>query len=112
MQCLTDCCGANPKMKQPDEETLGNVRRALEVTLKKPKFSFDKHHAASNWRFELVRAVQEQCNDPDTDLPRWLEHGFPMGISPINKQVWLIPRSGSGSRTHGVGTGRGGCMAA
>ena len=40
----------------------------------------ERRHAAAPWRYNVISAVQDRCNDPDRELRAWLQHGAPMGI--------------------------------
>ena len=51
----------------------------------------DAHHAASPWRFNLVKRVMCLAKDPDTEVPKWLEHGTPVGIAVPIKSSGLLP---------------------
>ena len=77
---LTDACGKEPRREQPSEAVLRDVRKRLEGVLGSPPGSFEEHNAASPWRFNLVKFVQEDAGDPDVHLSRWLREGAPMGI--------------------------------
>jgi hypothetical protein len=55
--------------------------------------ALEAHHAASPWRFGIVREVQHRAQDPDIALCQWLEHGAPMGLSRDFENKRSISRS-------------------
>ena len=80
-QSLADCCGADPKRPPPSEAEVSRARRCVEILYNVAPGRFDEHHSASPWRFALVAEIQKATGDRDEALPRWLEHGAPMGLS-------------------------------
>ena len=81
LQGLTSLCGDEPTRRAPSEDTLTELRRRLGAALGVGADRVDAHHAASPWRYELVRACQRAVDDPDLALADWLQHGAPMGIT-------------------------------
>ena len=88
---LATCCGSTPAKEPPTESSVSRARAAVAEELGLEPERAELHHPASPWRFEVVRATQQAIGDPDAALPRWLEHGAPMGIAADIEPGGLFP---------------------
>ena len=92
-QGLAGCCGASPSRGPPSETMLALLRNQVEEVLGLPRGAAAKHHPAAPWRFEIIRAIQRRCADPDAPLSTWLEHGAPMGLECPIESGGLFPKT-------------------
>ena len=90
-QGLGGACGATPARAPPSEagvKTLqAKVAKAIGISVRQASLS----HPASTWRYEVVKAIQQACSDPDVHLATWLRDGAPMGLSRPIEPSGLFP---------------------
>ena len=72
--------GDNPDVPPPSDDAIKEARRRVGVALGIPACDVDAHHSAGKWRYNIVKAIQARCGDPDSPLVEWLKTGSPMGI--------------------------------
>jgi len=96
LQNLTGCLGAAPARAPPSSEAVLSLRTRIGKLFGLSPEAADSHSRFSPWRFELVRALQEQTGDPDRALPAWLQEGAPMGIRrPLQDGGGIFPAAPS-----------------
>ena len=88
---LVQCCGKAPERPPPSECAVAKARAAVEQALGLPVGAAEEPHAASPWRYALVREVQRRARDPDVHVAKWLKEGAPMGLSATIEPGGLFP---------------------
>ena len=96
-QGLSGCCGAEPSRPPPSETLLDLLRNQVEEILGLPRGAGKLHHPAAPWRYEIIKAVQQACDDPDVVLPVWLADGAPMGLTCPIEPGGLFPTTSDDS---------------
>ena len=91
LQELSNCCGLSPAREPPLAQTVDKLRVVVAKALGLIPKKAAKHHAASSWRYNLVKRVMKLAGDPDHHVPRWLEQGFPVGIREPIVPSGLLP---------------------
>ena len=82
LQSLHLAGGPSPVRPPPPERAIAAVRlqlaRCLDGVLPEDA---ERRHPASPWRWALFAALAGHLGDSDTEVPRWLKDGAPMGLS-------------------------------
>ena len=91
LQGLARACGESPERSPPSLAAVAKLRLKIGRLLGLSKSKTQATHAASPWRYELVRAVQGRAMDPDTHVADWLQHGAPFGIAKVIEPGGLLP---------------------
>ena len=91
LQNLADACGEQPSRDPPRPSTIKKVRQAIARQLGLSVRRAEATHPASPWKYNVVRAVQQACGDPDTAVADWLEHGAPFGVAVPVEPGGLLP---------------------
>ena len=78
---LDAACGAAPRRPPPSLESVRAARSFVCDALGLTFDAGDSHHAASSWRFNLVKCIQKAAGDPDTHIASWLRDGCPSGLA-------------------------------
>ena len=81
LQSLTECFGKDPSRAPPSEEEINKLVGVVAQALDMKQEQVLDTHAASTWRFNLVRRIVELTGDPDKEIAEWLEQGAPMGLA-------------------------------
>ena len=88
---LADACGPSASRAPPPTALIDTLRRRVARKLGLDSSDADLHHVASPWRFRLVSKVMSLAGDPDTEVPKWLEQGTPVGIKAQVLPSGLLP---------------------
>jgi hypothetical protein len=85
------CTGDNPTRKPPRPDAIDAARALVAKALKIPQERRNRRHPAGKWRASIVEAVQNEADDPDTLLGKWLVDGSPMGFTETITPGGLFP---------------------
>ena len=91
LQHLADACGPSASKAPPPAALIDTLRRRVARKLGLDSSDADLHHVASPWRFRLVSKVMNLAGDPDSEVPKWLEQGTPVGIRAPILPSGLLP---------------------
>ena len=91
LQNLADACGEQPSRDPPRRSTIKKVRQAIARQLGLLVRRAEAIHPTSPWKYNVVRAVQQACGDPDTAVADWLEDGAPFGVAVPVEPGGLLP---------------------
>ena len=84
-------CGLSPSREPLSAQTIDQLRVVVAKALGLNPKKADKHHAASTWRYNLVKRVMTLAGDPYHHVPRWLEQGFSVSIGEQIVPSGLLP---------------------
>ena len=91
LQDLAGACGLSPSREPPSAQAIAQLRLLVAKAVGLGANKVKKHHAASTWRYNLVRRIMEMADDPDLYVAKWLETGFPVGIAKPITPSGLLP---------------------
>ena len=91
LQHLADACCPEASRKPPAAEAIAELRQRIGRKIGLAPVDVDRHHEASPWRFRLVSRIMQLADDPDLEVPRWLEEGTPVGIARPIMPSGLLP---------------------
>ena len=91
LQRLADACGPQASRPPPSSGLVSELRHRIARKLGLQPRDADLHHVASPWRYRLVARVMTLAQDPDLEVPRWLEEGTPVGIRVPIRPSGLLP---------------------
>ena len=81
LQHLSRCFGDHPEREPPEKTDIENLVKEVSKALGCKTDGVMETHPASTWRFNLVRHLVDQTDDPDKEIASWLESGAPMGLA-------------------------------
>ena len=81
LQNLAGCCGTSPQRSPPPSSIIDQVRSELSLALGLTAEDDNRHHISSPWRYNLVRNIVGQSQDPAVQITDWLQHGAPCGLT-------------------------------